>query len=216
MITNISLISVWVKDIDESLAFYTDVLGFQAKDDLVALHCKYYPEPKNTLQSIQARCLSVLAHIHAINSGSPPICSQHAEELFSCPFTDSHDDSNPPAIIENDNLAIIAEDYIRIGKDISALEDDRKRLRGILEKALAVTLSTKARINDLYTIQTITTERTNHVAFFRDNPDAAEKLPDYKSSSSYLRIDGPKTKKPLPDTLKTLEDTINVSTPAAH
>lgn len=34
MITNISLISVWVKDIDESLAFYTEVLGFQAKDDL--------------------------------------------------------------------------------------------------------------------------------------------------------------------------------------
>ncbi len=34
MITNISLISVWVKDIDESLAFYTEVLGFRAKDDL--------------------------------------------------------------------------------------------------------------------------------------------------------------------------------------
>lgn len=34
MITNISLVSVWVKDIDESLAFYTDVLGFEAGDDL--------------------------------------------------------------------------------------------------------------------------------------------------------------------------------------
>lgn len=34
MITNISLVSVWVQDIDESLAFYTDVLGFEAKDDL--------------------------------------------------------------------------------------------------------------------------------------------------------------------------------------
>lgn len=34
MITNISLISVWVKDIDASLAFYTDILGFEAKDDL--------------------------------------------------------------------------------------------------------------------------------------------------------------------------------------
>jgi catechol 2,3-dioxygenase-like lactoylglutathione lyase family enzyme len=34
MITNISLISVWVTDIDASLAFYTDVLGFEAKDDL--------------------------------------------------------------------------------------------------------------------------------------------------------------------------------------
>ena len=34
MITNISLVSVWVKDIDASLAFYTDVLGFEAKDDL--------------------------------------------------------------------------------------------------------------------------------------------------------------------------------------
>ena len=28
MITNVSIVSVWVKDIDESLAFYTDVLGF--------------------------------------------------------------------------------------------------------------------------------------------------------------------------------------------
>ena len=34
MITNISLMSVWVKDIDESLAFYTDVLGFEVGDDL--------------------------------------------------------------------------------------------------------------------------------------------------------------------------------------
>ena len=34
MITNISLVSVWVKDIDESLAFYTDVLGFEVGDDL--------------------------------------------------------------------------------------------------------------------------------------------------------------------------------------
>ncbi|EHB57717.1 Glyoxalase/bleomycin resistance protein/dioxygenase [Mycolicibacterium rhodesiae JS60] len=34
MITNISLVSVFVRDIDESLAFYTDILGFEAKDDL--------------------------------------------------------------------------------------------------------------------------------------------------------------------------------------
>ncbi|GAB3856342.1 VOC family protein [Nocardioides maradonensis] len=34
MITNISLVSVFVQDIDESLAFYTDVLGFEAKDDI--------------------------------------------------------------------------------------------------------------------------------------------------------------------------------------
>ena len=34
MITNISLVSVWVTDIDASLAFYTDVLGFAAKDDV--------------------------------------------------------------------------------------------------------------------------------------------------------------------------------------
>ena len=34
MITNVSLVSVWVKDLDESLAFYTDVLGFAAGDDI--------------------------------------------------------------------------------------------------------------------------------------------------------------------------------------
>lgn len=34
MITNVSLISVFVQDLDESLAFYTDVLGFDAKDDI--------------------------------------------------------------------------------------------------------------------------------------------------------------------------------------
>lgn len=34
MITNVSLVSVWVKDIDESLAFYTDVLGFEKADDV--------------------------------------------------------------------------------------------------------------------------------------------------------------------------------------
>ncbi|WP_347355005.1 VOC family protein, partial [Intrasporangium sp.] len=34
MITNVSLVSVWVKDIDASLAFYTDVLGFVAKEDI--------------------------------------------------------------------------------------------------------------------------------------------------------------------------------------
>jgi predicted enzyme related to lactoylglutathione lyase len=34
MITNISITTVFVKDIDESLAFYTDVLGFDAKDDI--------------------------------------------------------------------------------------------------------------------------------------------------------------------------------------
>ena len=34
MITNISLVSVWVRDIGESLAFYTDVLGFVAKYDI--------------------------------------------------------------------------------------------------------------------------------------------------------------------------------------
>ena len=35
MITNVSLVSVWVKDLDESLAFYTDVLGFAAGDDIM-------------------------------------------------------------------------------------------------------------------------------------------------------------------------------------
>lgn len=34
MITHVSLVSVWVRDIDESLAFYTDVLGFDPLDDI--------------------------------------------------------------------------------------------------------------------------------------------------------------------------------------
>ncbi|MGN6608814.1 MAG: VOC family protein [Jatrophihabitans sp.] len=34
MITNVSLVSVFVKDLDESLAFYTDVLGFEPRDDI--------------------------------------------------------------------------------------------------------------------------------------------------------------------------------------
>lgn len=34
MITNTSLVSVWVKDIDTALAFYTDILGFEKGDDL--------------------------------------------------------------------------------------------------------------------------------------------------------------------------------------
>ena len=35
MITNISLVSLWVKDIDEAKTFYTEVLGFVVKDDIV-------------------------------------------------------------------------------------------------------------------------------------------------------------------------------------
>lgn len=34
MITNISIVSVFVKDQDESKKFYTEVLGFQEKDDV--------------------------------------------------------------------------------------------------------------------------------------------------------------------------------------
>ncbi len=34
MITNISLTTVWVKDIDASKAFYVDLLGFEARDDV--------------------------------------------------------------------------------------------------------------------------------------------------------------------------------------
>ncbi|MDV3222866.1 VOC family protein [Intrasporangium sp.] len=34
MITNISIVSVFVKDIDESKKFYTDVLGFREQDDI--------------------------------------------------------------------------------------------------------------------------------------------------------------------------------------
>ena len=34
MITNVSLVSAWVKDQDASLAFYTDVLGFEVGDDV--------------------------------------------------------------------------------------------------------------------------------------------------------------------------------------
>lgn len=34
MITNVSLTSIWVKDLDESLAFYTDVLGFSPGDEV--------------------------------------------------------------------------------------------------------------------------------------------------------------------------------------
>jgi len=34
MITNVSLVSIWVKDLDESLAFYTDVLGFVKNADV--------------------------------------------------------------------------------------------------------------------------------------------------------------------------------------
>jgi catechol 2,3-dioxygenase-like lactoylglutathione lyase family enzyme len=34
MITNVSIVGVWVKDIDESKKFYTEVLGFHEKDDI--------------------------------------------------------------------------------------------------------------------------------------------------------------------------------------
>jgi catechol 2,3-dioxygenase-like lactoylglutathione lyase family enzyme len=34
MITNISITNVFVKDVDESKRFYTEVLGFEAKDDI--------------------------------------------------------------------------------------------------------------------------------------------------------------------------------------
>jgi catechol 2,3-dioxygenase-like lactoylglutathione lyase family enzyme len=34
MITNVSIVSVFVKDIDESKKFYTDLLGFAEKDDI--------------------------------------------------------------------------------------------------------------------------------------------------------------------------------------
>lgn len=34
MITNVSLLSVWVKDISESKAFYVDILGFEEGDDI--------------------------------------------------------------------------------------------------------------------------------------------------------------------------------------
>ena len=34
MISHIAIVSVFVKDIDESLRFYTDILGFQAADDV--------------------------------------------------------------------------------------------------------------------------------------------------------------------------------------
>jgi catechol 2,3-dioxygenase-like lactoylglutathione lyase family enzyme len=34
MITNISIVNVFVNDVDESKGFYTDVLGFEAKDDI--------------------------------------------------------------------------------------------------------------------------------------------------------------------------------------
>jgi len=34
MITNISIVSVFVNDVDESKRFYTETLGFEAKDDI--------------------------------------------------------------------------------------------------------------------------------------------------------------------------------------
>lgn len=34
MITHVSIIGVWVTDIDDAKKFYTDVLGFEAKDDI--------------------------------------------------------------------------------------------------------------------------------------------------------------------------------------
>ncbi len=35
MINNVSLVSVWVKDIEESKRFYIDILGFEERDDVV-------------------------------------------------------------------------------------------------------------------------------------------------------------------------------------
>ena len=35
MITNVSLVSVWVTDLDDALAFYADVMGFEARDDIM-------------------------------------------------------------------------------------------------------------------------------------------------------------------------------------
>jgi predicted enzyme related to lactoylglutathione lyase len=34
MITHVSIVSIFVQDVDESKKFYTDVLGFQEKDDI--------------------------------------------------------------------------------------------------------------------------------------------------------------------------------------
>jgi catechol 2,3-dioxygenase-like lactoylglutathione lyase family enzyme len=34
MISNISLMTVWVNDLDEALAFYTDKLGFEIREDV--------------------------------------------------------------------------------------------------------------------------------------------------------------------------------------
>lgn len=35
MISHVSLVSLWVTDIDDALAFYTDLLGFEAREDLM-------------------------------------------------------------------------------------------------------------------------------------------------------------------------------------
>ena len=35
MVNNVSLVSVWVKDIEQSKAFYIDMLGFEERDDVV-------------------------------------------------------------------------------------------------------------------------------------------------------------------------------------
>ena len=43
MITNVSLVSVWVTDLDDALAFYTDVLG------MTLLRRRDYPDGKFTL-----------------------------------------------------------------------------------------------------------------------------------------------------------------------
>jgi len=34
MITNVSLVTVWVTDLDQALSFYTEVLGFKVGDDV--------------------------------------------------------------------------------------------------------------------------------------------------------------------------------------
>jgi catechol 2,3-dioxygenase-like lactoylglutathione lyase family enzyme len=34
MITNVSLVTVWVTDLDQALGFYTDVMGFEIHDDV--------------------------------------------------------------------------------------------------------------------------------------------------------------------------------------
>lgn len=189
----------------KQISFYMHATGLpalyavQCKSDL-SLSVRFIPEPFYTMAELLPDIFQTIGLFRALQGGKDvPQCTRHGEEKFRCTFDEYHEEPESSEKVKVDlvdpEAEQLAQRYRELGWIKADAEAEQKELKPKLEAVLNEHAADKATFGGVNSAQFVEGDSVDYGAFFRDHPELAPKLREYRRQTRWLRVDGPRRKK---------------------